>query len=183
MTLIESLNKTWALLTVLLFACGIVGSIGAEASFQYPNSLNSGYGITTDYHGEEVMPLTPVTAYAVTTKEVPHQVKYVVIRWIMPNGTEAWRTEPLELTNNGEWKEEKTYWASDTRNPHIIGDWGVQAIFYNKEKQAIDPDPPHNDKVAIRATSFFVVPEAPFGTIAVTLAMITAIAITALKRK
>jgi len=139
-----------------------------------PNALNSGYGITTDYHGQEVPLGTPVTAYAATTEDVPGDVKCVVIIWLRPDGSQAWITDPLDLYDSGEtWKDgKKIYWETDTRTPDVIGDWGIKAIYYNKEKEQIDPTPPFNDKVAIRATSFFHIPEVPLGPITVLITML-----------
>ena len=163
----------------------IVPIASASPPGNWPNSLNSGYGITTDYHGMDVPLGTPVTAYAATTEDVPVDVKYVVIMWLRPDDSQAWVTAPIELVDSGDmWTNGKPiYYATDTRTPDVGGDWGVKAIFYDKEANEIDPAPPHNDKVAIKATSFFHIPEIPLGTIMATLSMILALLFTAGKSR
>jgi len=61
-----------------------------------------------------------------------------------------------------------------------INDLGVQAFFQGpsgKDKANL------TDVIKIRAESFNVTPEAPLGTIAVTLSMLAALGIFALKKK
>jgi hypothetical protein len=179
-------NKRFLAVTLLvLFSLSTIHSVKAGDPIWTPGAFNSGYSITTDYHGKEVQVYTPVTAYAGTTKNVPDQVKYVVIRWLRPDNTEAWKTLPLQLEDSGTtWTDGETiYWATDTRTPDVVDDWGVQAIYYNKDYAEIDSDPPHNDKVAIRATSFFAVPEVPLGTITATLVMMGTLILIAVKNK
>lgn len=64
--------------------------------------------------------------------------------------------------------------------PDSLGDWSVQAIFQGPTGQTVDS---FVEKIAIRATSFNVIPEIPLlGTVGASIAMIAGLAFK-LKRK
>jgi len=179
-------NKALFPAILVMISCILAANVAsAVGPIWTPGRLNSGYGITTDYHGIDVPVGTPVTAYAATTKNVPGEVKYVCIIWLEPGGSVARNTGPLPLEDSGtKWTDDKEiYWATDTFIPNIVGDWGVQAIFYNLTLGKITCEPPHNEKEAIRATSFLSVPEVPLGTITATLVMMGTLVLLAVKNK
>jgi len=143
-------------------------------------SINSGYAVTTDWHGKEVPLGEPVTARAGTTDL---SIVTVWFRWLLPNGTEAW--PPIEVTTytNDVWEGKTVRVFLNAQFPDEVGDWGVQVVFYNEDGNGQGPLPVPEEKVAIRARSFFAVPEVPFGTIAILVAMFGALGILAISKK
>lgn len=145
------------------------------------DALNSGYAVTTNYHGVDVQLGTPVTARAGTT-EYPN-VTSVRFRWIPPVGDEI-LTDAVNLTPSDPseyWNGELIYDAFNTTTIDVLGEWGVQALFYDS---AEPPNLMHETGIKkIRATSFFAVPQVPFGTIAIVLTMLGGLSVFALKKK
>jgi len=142
--------------------------------------INSGYGVTTNYHGIEVPLGTTVTAYAGTTNG-PGYIDHVKFRWLPPDGS-----DPIVVLGTGpsidtSWTETIYVWTS-TYEPDVVGDWGVQGIFYDQEGHGMGPLPQEgHEKIAIRAQSFHAVPEV--ATIAAVLAMFGALGLFAIKKK
>jgi hypothetical protein len=167
-------------LTLALLSIGILVSISVvHAPWE---TLGTGYAITTNYHGDDVLPGTPVT---VTAGTLDPGVVNVTFRWHMPNDTVRWETTKTVASNGttGQWNngtESLIFYANDTQIPDVYGDWGVQVFFRG---------PNGNEKanvtgvIKIRAESFSVTPEVPLGTIAATLSMLTALCIFALRKK
>lgn len=140
------------------------------------NALNSGYAITTDYHGKDVLVGTLVTARAGTTDP---NITSVTFRWIPPEGDE-WLVEYVPVADSGEtWNGDPIYDAYDAQTVDIVGDWGVQAWFHDSRGNIRH----RTDIKAIRATSFHVIPEVPFGTLAIVLSLFGALGISALRKK
>lgn len=167
-------------LMLALLSIGILASISVVyAPWQ---TLGTGYAITTDHHGVDVLPGTPVTATAGT---LDPDVVNVTFRWHMPNETVRWEvTKPVAPNGTwGEWNDGTPaliLYANDSQILDVIGDWGVQAFF--RDEKGTDRAG-LTDVIKIRAESFNVIPEVPLGTIAVTLSMLAALGIFALKRK
>jgi len=177
-------------LMLTLLCIGMLASISVVyAPWQ---TLGTGYAITTNYHEVDVLPGNPVTATAGTLD--PGVVK-VTFRWHRPpdgNGTLAWEDEVSPLLTSPypppnvpqeviDYVNSTTIWyAQDTRVLDEVGDWGVQVFFQgpsgNKKANV-------TDVIKIRAESFNVIPEVPLGTIAVTISMLAALGIFALKKK
>lgn len=136
----------------------IVGILLAVASITQAqwDAINSGYAITTDYHGLEVLPGTLVTATAGTTDP---DVQNVTFLWKYPNETVIYTEANVPVQSNGsKWDEKLIYYANSSYIPDVIGDWGIQALFIGKDGKT---KANHNDVVMIRATSFNVVPDFP----------------------
>lgn len=136
------------------------------------STLGTGYAITSNYHGIDVFPGTPIT---VTAGTLDQSVTQVTFRWHMPNDTARWEvTVPVSPNGTtGQWNNGSTVpilYAQDTQVPDVIGDWGVQAFFQDstgREKSGVD------DVVKIRATSFNTIPEIPIiGTAGSIIAML-----------
>jgi len=144
------------------------------------NSLSSGYRVTTDRHGEEVVIGEAVTAWAGTTNLDIDEVKF---RWMDPDGGET--IVNVTSYTMGEWEGQPVKEFSNTTWPFVEGDWGVQGVFYDHENpgNGIGPIPAQPYPVQIRARSFFSVPEVPIGTIIVVVAMFGALGLFALKRR
>lgn len=153
------------LLAVLVIA--LASSFVAMVSADNPNgSLESGYGVTSNYHGIDVPSGVPVTVTAMTTDPSVDVVKFI---WKNPAG-QIIHTEVKKASANGTTYDDKlVYYASSTFTPTSMGDWGVQAKFLDIHRICrwiwIE-------KVARRATSFNVIPEIPIiGTAGAGLAM------------
>ena len=143
-------------------------------------SIKSGYAVTTDWHGTDVPLGEPVTARAGTTDL---SVETVWFRWLRPNGKEAWTVEVSWDGTSDTWIDQTVRVFVNTQIPEEVGDWGVQAIFSNSESHGRGPLPDSSEKVAIRARSFFAIPEVSFGTIEILITMFGALAIFAIKKK
>jgi len=126
------------------------------------DSLNSGYAVTSNYHGDIVPVGETVIVTAGTTNP---EVKTVDFIWRDPNENVVRETLNVPVYQNGTtWDGKLIYYANDSYTPNIVGEWGVQAIFRDgkgTEKKS--------DKIAIRATSFNTIPEVPLGTITIIL--------------
>ncbi len=167
------------LVTCLLLLLFFVGAVYAPW-----NSIASGYGVWTDYHGVEVARGTEVTATAGTT-EYPlgrlagkPDVTAVRFRWLPPSTSGALdiydpplNEDPKSLTHDG-----TTFhggWPVHTNESKIVasyvGDWGIQAWFYDS-----DGNLRHQTGIeGIRAVSFHVIPEIPVvGTLGAVAAML-----------
>jgi hypothetical protein len=141
-----------------IIAVLLVGILLAVANVAYAqwDAINSGYAITTDYHGVEVPPGTLVTATAGTTDP---DVQNVTFLWKYPNETVVYTEVNVPVQSNGSmWDGKLIYYANSSYIPDVLGDWGVQALFIGKEGKT---KANHNDVIMIRATSFNVVPDFP----------------------
>jgi hypothetical protein len=178
----------------------VIGSLLLIASInnvqaQWAAIKESGYAITTDKHGQIVLIGESVTAWAGTTDSAVDGVEFwwldpagnkIVSRieimgpFITPNCPEG---APREIIN---WAGNNTniavYYAKDTRIPTVVGDWGVQANFY--DPTAVKTVRGRcSDIIKIRATSFMVVPETTLGTMAVLLSMFGAFGVYTIRKK
>jgi hypothetical protein len=156
------------------------------------NAINSGYGVTTNWHGQDVPLGESVTAWAGTTDDA---VEIVEFKWLNHSEDIVWRENvsvdgpyltpnvpggaPQEIIDWAESVEEDTpvWYANNTKIPNSLGNWTVKATFYNVTHER------GKNHSKFRATSFNVVPEAPFGTIVILLTMLGALGVFALKRK
>jgi len=136
------------------------------------STLNSGYAITTDYHGIDVPIGTLVTVTAGTTDTNVENVTFV---WRYPDKTVAF-TDPevVVWSNSTTWTNSSgtyiIYYAQSSYTPDVIGDWGVQALFNGPGGHLRGQD---SDIIAIRATSFNVIPEISIvGTAGAAIAML-----------
>lgn len=138
------------------------------------SALNSGYAITTNWHGIEVPLGKSVTAWAGTTDS---NVEEVLFLWKRPNNTtfaevrvkvkgpyttpEVPNGVPEEISEwaqNQKYGNINVYYANNTQTPDTIGEWGVQALFIGKggkAKMGVAM------VIRIRATSLNVVPDLP----------------------
>jgi len=145
-------------------------------------SLGSGYRVTTDHHGQEVLVGENVAAWADTTDNTTTKV---IFTWIY-NDTTVKRNVTVEVytiwyTNGEPGVPDGTevYRFTDTYQPDEVGEWAVKAKFINSEGQTSQSD---KDSFPVRATSFNTIPYTPLGTIAIILLMAVAF-ITILSRK
>lgn len=171
---------------VVLLASLLVSLPRVQATFDWSGtSINSGYAVTTDWRGTEVPLEEEVTAWAGTTDDSIVEVKF---RWVKPDGTDWWvlgndEGEEVWPASSGQMVHEWTSSVTPIDPSTDLGDWGVQAVFYDSEAHGVGPIPEQPGKVTVRARSFFAVPEVPIGTVAVVVAMFGALGFFALKRK
>jgi len=137
------------------------------------STLSSGYAIWTNYHGIDVPPGTLVTATAGTTEHPDssahnklQNVTAVRFRWMPPEGSGlpdlyspilTDPPKPLTWDTTTTYDEWPVYTANDTQTLNALGDWGVQAWFYDSEGQLRN----ETGIEKIRAVSVNVTPEIP----------------------
>ena len=164
----------------LIFIIPAIAIIVSQANIVQAqwSALVSGYAVTTNYHGKDVPPGTLVIATAGTTDA---SVKTVTFYWKYPNDTVAYVVADVSVAANGTtWDGKLIYYAQSSYTPITpTGDWGVQAVF--KDSGHCQKGH-HEDIVAIRATSYFVTPEVPFGTVTVLLILLGALSLFARRK-
>jgi len=94
------------------------------------SALNSGYAMTTDYHGVDVLLGTLVTATAATTDSRILNITFV---WKFPNETAAFEDVDVAVWSNGtRFPDENgslVLYAQSSFQLTVEGEWGVQAFF------------------------------------------------------
>ena len=152
--------------------CGLATTVSA-----YTPNLNDGYDVTNNWHGIDAPVGATVVATALTTDASVYQVTFI---WKNPGGNPVW-TEVVPVCSNGTTYTDNQgntytiyYAEASPQKPGIIGDWGVEAVFQGPDattKQDVEY------VVAIRATSFNVIPEIPLiGTAGAATAMFAGLA-------
>jgi hypothetical protein len=121
------------------------------------SALNSGYAVTTDYHGIDVPIGTMVTATAGTTDSSILNVTFV---WKFSNETVAFEDIDVAVWSNGtRYPDENgslVFYAQSSFMLTIVGEWGVQAFFKGLGGHLRGNG---TDIIVIRATSGDVIPE------------------------
>lgn len=159
------------------------------------SALSSGYAVTTNWHGQEVSFGKNVTVWAGTNDT---NVKEVLFRWKRPDDStfievtvsvfgpyltpDLPKGIPEEIIDWAEANQGKyIYYANDTQLPDTIGDWGIQAFFigsHGTTKSHVE------DTIAIRATSFNVIPDLPIvGTAGALVSMLLGLGMFLKKKK
>jgi hypothetical protein len=176
------------LTVVILTAIGLLLFAGMNfAQAQWPAIKNSGYAITTNWHGIDVPPGSTIVATAGTTDLTVTKIRFL---WHAPDGTDPFDETiniiplttpavppnvPPELTNWAIANPGVQYlYAQSTHGATIEGDWGIQAFFLDSGniQQGLG-----NSYVAIRAASFNAIPEVPvIGSIGASIAMFAGLA-------
>jgi hypothetical protein len=155
---------------LLLVLALVVGS--ATVVYAPEQSLNSGYAVTSNWHGIDVPLGSEVVVTAMTNDTTVYQVTF---KWKNPGDQLVW-TDVVPVSTDGITIDDgnhvyyAAYYASSTHNPEDIGGWGVKALFQGPDgttKEGVD------FVVNIKATSFNVIPEVPIiGTAGASLAML-----------
>lgn len=171
--------KKYALLPTLIIL-GLISTAGfANAPW---STIGTGFAITSNVHGIDIPPATAVT---VTAGTLDSRVTHVTFRWHMPNDTVA-RQVIVPVFTNGttdQWNNGTVAlvrFAIDTYSASVLGDWGVQAFFQDSVGTARAG---LEDVIKIRATSFNVIPEVPFGTLMILIGMFGALGVLSVRRK
>lgn len=159
------------------------------------SAINSGYAVTTDWHGETVPIGESVTAWAGTINSEVYQVEFL---W--KNETEhiVFAENVTDLVNfttpqvpSGvpdeikKWAEDnpgyEIWYANNTQTPNAIGNWTVQTFFYASGGNLKGKD---SDIIKIRATSLQTIPSIPIlGTAGALLTMLLGLTILLKRRK
>ena len=159
-------------------------------------NLSSGYAIWTNYHGIDVPVGTEVTATAGTTEHPDSSahanfpnVIAVRFRWMPPEGsglpdiyTPSLSDPPMLLAWDGTtyYDAWPVYTADDTQTADVLGDWGVQAWFYDSEGNLRD----ETGIEKIRAVSFNTIPDIPVaGTAGAVAVMLLGLGLFLYKKK
>jgi hypothetical protein len=143
--------KRYRIVLMLTLALIALTYLNISEAYAIKPGIPSSYDVTTNYHGIDVPPETEVTATATTTDTTVTGVTFI---WKDPDNNEQSRAERTVDENPDPYINGYT----DSFTPGIVGDWGVQAIFHGHDGTPV-PGLDVIEKVAIRATSFFHVPE------------------------
>jgi len=159
----------------LAYAEELKGTVGSL------NALNSGYAITRWPPSDGIYLVGEDLTVRACTTEYPEAVM-VVFRWHFPDGS-SFDTDPKPLVPSGDtWNGNPIWDAYDTQTLSLVGDYGVQALFLNTDRDLQGPLNPYII-TDIRAISGHAIPEVPFGTIATIVVMIGALSVFAIKKK
>lgn len=168
---------------ILLASSNLVMLVNASPSnSNNEGSLNSGYAVTNNYHGIDVPAGAQVIVTAMSTDR---DVDKVVFIWKNAAG-QIVNTETVNVYTNGTRYPDNpsgklVRYASSSYTPNTLGDWGVQAKFYETSGQCCGQC---DTILATRATSFNVIPEVPLlGTAGISIAMVLGLAIFKVKKK
>ena len=174
------LRKAIVILTLFVFISSTAIFLAhADPIEETQGSLPSGYYVTSDWHGIDTPLGTDVHVTAYTTDEGVTQVTFI---WRNGAGDEVYGPDVVTTrSTDGEYGGKTVYvFEAPVHAPDSIGDWGVQALFQGpdgRDRANLE------DVVAIRATSFNVIPEIPLvGTAGAAIAMMGGLAFK-LKRK
>jgi len=153
------------------------------------SAIDSGYAVTTNYHGQEVVPpVADLTARVGVLLDNWPGVYEVRVDLRDPSGdvVDSDTILAAAFTTDAPWgtspKGATVMWAeTDPLAPAtwVVGDYSVKAYFFDstgKELAHVD------DLTAMRATTVMVVPEVPIGTLTILLTMLASLAIFARKR-
>jgi len=192
-------------IVVVFLLTGLFLLAGVNLADAQWDALSSGFAVTTNYHGKDVLIGQSVTATAGWAPALAPagirdiEVETVEFVWHFPNGTVAYTdivgisTDSITTPNEAppapippeisEWGEKYPgveYWyAQSTHAPTVLGDWGVQAIFHNTVRICGK----NSETIRVRGTSFNVVPEVPFGTAVILLSWIGLLGVFAVRKK
>jgi hypothetical protein len=154
---------------------------------------NTGYAVTTNWHGIDVPGGQAVIATAGTTDQNVKKIEFI---WKNANEFIIWDENitiagplvtsavpgnvPQEVVDWANSKNGVKYWyAQSSHTPTEVGDWGVQVRFLGTVRVR------GNGEVdfVVRATSFNVVPETPWGPIAISATLLGALGLFVFRKK
>lgn len=172
-----------AVFVTMIFAVPLV--YGAVDWTIPANNLSSGYRVTTENFPDPIFLNEPVIAWAGTTHDDIVEVKF---RWLPPEGSGIDSFVEIGTYEGSVYVEgvgDVYQWSSTytPTDPDELGDWGIQALFYDDDGHGVGPIPEQPGPVRIIARSFHVVPEVAFGTIAIVVTMFGALGIFLTRRK
>jgi hypothetical protein len=157
---------------------------------------NSGYAVTTNWHGIDVPGGQVVVATAGTTDQNVKKIEFIwknaseFIIWdenITVSGPLVTSAVPGNVPQEVvDWANSKNgvkYWyAQSSHTPIEVGDWGVQVRFFKNGLRENEIGSEAEDFV-VRATSFNTVPETPWGPIAISATFLGALGLFVFRKK
>ena len=176
-TLFASLMVLFVISIPIAFAADISGSTLGSLS-----ALGSGYGIGRWPYSSGDVPLGSSVQVRVATTDP--SITHVILLWKADEVT-VYTTGKLAVTASGDtWGSLPINDTYNTQVLSVVGDWGVQAYFYDDWDAPFEGQKYSSGKVAIRAISFHpnVIPEVPYGTIATLTTMLGALYVFYTKR-
>jgi hypothetical protein len=172
-------------LSLFLFLVCLLTVVNVDVAKAQFNAINSEYAVTTNKHGQQVLIGESVTAWAATTNQSVYMVRFVwknetnhiifneTVTSLVSYTTPQYPPDaPPEIIK---WATNKSEgitirYANNTQIPRYLGNWTVQVFFYGDGGHLCGQG---SDIVAIRATSFYVIPIAPVvGTAGIVAAML-----------
>ena len=171
------MNKRRSLVVVSMLFLLIGSYVTLVYATNNEGSLASGYAVTSNYHGVDVPFGAKVTVTAMTTDS---RVDKVLFTWKNPSGQVMFVESKPVYTNGTTFDGKLVKYADSSFTPNSIGDWGVQAKFYDLRSFLCWDS---WVRLATRATSFNVIPEIPLlGTVGASAAMFSGL-VYKMKRK
>lgn len=150
------------------------------------SAVDSGYAVTTNYHGVEVLPPPdpPLMAKVGVLTEKFESLGVYEVRVDLrdPDGNVVDSDTVTSFSDGTSPKGAPIKYAwTDALAPAtwMVGDYSVKAYFYAEDGKEIAHT---EDLTAMRATTVMVVPEVPIGTLTTLLTMLAGLAIFARKR-
>jgi len=161
-----------------------------------PSSASgSGYAVTTNYHGIEIVPPPPPTdpLRANVSVSATNFGNVYNITVVLRDPSDNWVARVVHLRDPGNWADldwvettahngETVHWAwTGPLEPDewVIGHYSVKAYFVADDGQGLANV---EDLDAMRATTVMTVPEAPIGTLTILLVMLASLGIFARKK-
>ena len=170
-----------------------ISALAVTAVFAQWPAITTGYAVTTNWHGTDVPGGQEVIVTAGTTDA---NVKTINFTWKTPGGVIVWSeiipvsgplvtpavpgNVPQEVVDWANNNHGVTYWyAQSSHTPTEAGDWGVQTRFLGTVRVR------GNSQVdfVVRATSFNLVPETPWGPIAISATFLGALGLFVFRKK
>ena len=169
---------------VLFLSASILLSLSFNLACAQWSAINSGYAVTTNWHGKEVPLGQSVTAWAGTTNSSVYQVEFKwknetghviydvivtdIVNYITPDYPPDAPQEIKEWATNN--PNITIFYANNTQIPNSYGEWSVQVFFYAPGGHLMGNG---TDIIKIKATSFNVIPDIPIlGTAGALTAML-----------
>lgn len=183
--------------TIAVLLVSIFFAVGVNIAHAQWNALNSGYAVTTNWHGEVVPIGESVTAWAGTNNTEVYKVEFKwknetehvvfdenvtnLVQYTTPSYPPDVPQEIIKWATDPKYAGATIKYANNTQIPDALGNWSVQVFFYapggNLRGQG-------SDIIRIKATSFHVIPDVlVVGTAGAMVAMLLGFGFFGLRRK
>lgn len=183
-------------LSLLLFLFCLFAIVNVNVTKAQFNAINSNYAVTTNKHGQPVLIGESVTAWAGTTNQSVYMVEFVwknetdhiifaenvtnFVNYTTPAYPPNAPQEIVKWATNDRNEGIPILYFNNTQIPNQLGNWTVQVFFYAPGGHLCGQG---SAIVAIKATSFHVIPDAPIvGTAGIITAMLFGLGLFKYKR-
>ena len=164
------------------FSIVIVTLLMCSAVYASWSTLETGYAVTANVEGIQLLNATPVT---ITAGTLDSTVTSVTFRWIgPPDGTGPCALdETVPVYTNGTigyWDDGTPALIRYAESTYVVyeGKWKVEILFRNSEEEIL-----LKQLYPIMVGEIFYTPELPLGTIGATVAMSAALGLFMIKKK